>query len=74
MTFPGNACEEADQCQVLSFPPTVAPTKVLLVPLSGSTSFQPYLQRLTKQLRKMGIANKIDDSSARLVASALVEL
>lgn len=52
--------------QVLSFPPTIAPTKVLVVPLSGSESFTPYVQRLTKQLRRLGIANKIDDSSASI--------
>jgi glycyl-tRNA synthetase len=52
--------------QVLSFPPTVAPTKVLLVPLSNAPSFQPFLQKLTKTLRRLGIANKIDDSSASI--------
>src|SRR5271154_6639268 len=56
----------AYRCQVLSFPPTVAPTKVLLVPLSNAPSFQPFLQKLTKQLRRMGISNKIDDSSASI--------
>jgi glycyl-tRNA synthetase len=52
--------------QVLSFPPTVAPTKVLLVPLSGSDDFRPYLQKLTHKLRWMGVSNKIDDSSASI--------
>lgn len=52
--------------QVLSFPPTVAPTKVLLVPLSGSEVFRPFLQRLTYRLRRMGVSNKIDDSSTSI--------
>jgi glycyl-tRNA synthetase len=52
--------------QVLSFPPTIAPTKVLLVPLSGSEVFRPFLQRLTYRLRRMGVSNKIDDSSTSI--------
>ena len=52
--------------QVLSFPPTVAPTKVLLVPLSSSDAFRPFLQKLTYKLRRMGVSNKIDDSSASI--------
>jgi glycyl-tRNA synthetase len=52
--------------QVLSFPPTVAPTKVLLVPLSSSEVFRPYLQRLTHKLRRIRVANKTDDSSVSI--------
>ena len=52
--------------QVLSFPPTVAPNKVLLVPLSSSPSFRPFLQKMTYKLRRMGISNKIDDSSTSI--------
>lgn len=51
---------------VLSFPPAIAPTKVLLVPLSNADAFRPYLQQLTHKLRRMGISNKIDDSSASI--------
>ena len=52
--------------QVLSFPPTVAPTKVLLVPLSSSEVFRPYLERLTHKLRRIGVANKTDASSVSI--------
>lgn len=52
--------------QVLSFPPVVAPTKVLLVPLSNHESFRPLLQRLSVKLRRAGIASKVDDSSASI--------
>jgi glycyl-tRNA synthetase len=52
--------------QVLSFPPSIAPTKVLLVPLSGSDVFRPFLQKLTFRLRRMGISSKTDDSSASI--------
>ena len=55
-----------NNAQVLSFPPTVAPMKVLLVPLSSSDDFRPYLQKLTHRLRRTGISNKIDDSSASI--------
>ncbi|KAM5444767.1 Glycine--tRNA ligase 1, mitochondrial [Microsporum ferrugineum] len=51
---------------VLSFPPAVAPTKVLLVPLSTHASFQPLIQRLTLKLRRLGVSNRVDDSSASI--------
>ncbi|KAI1965922.1 Glycine--tRNA ligase 1, mitochondrial [Ophidiomyces ophidiicola] len=52
--------------QVLSFPPVVAPTKVLLVPLSSHQSFQPLVRQLTLKLRRMGVSNRVDDSSASI--------
>ena len=52
--------------QILSFPPAVAPTKVLLVPLSSASVFTPHVKRLMLRLRRMGISNKIDDSSASI--------
>lgn len=51
---------------VLSFPPTVAPTKVLLVPLSTHPDFAPLTRRLSSKLRKLGISNRIDESSASI--------
>ncbi|KAG5950474.1 Glycine--tRNA ligase 1, mitochondrial [Claviceps sorghi] len=51
---------------VLSFPPTVAPTKVLIVPLSSNAQFRPHIKKLSQQLRNMGISNRIDDSSASI--------
>jgi glycyl-tRNA synthetase len=44
----------------------VAPTKVLLVPLSSQESFRPILQKLSSSLRKLGISSRIDDSSASI--------
>ena len=52
--------------QVLSFPPSVAPTKVLLVPLSNHLRFQPLVQRLGQRLRQLGISNRVDDSGASI--------
>lgn len=51
---------------VLSFPPVLAPTKVLLVPLSSHQSFRPIVQRLMLKLRRLGISNRVDDSSASI--------
>ncbi|KAF8865774.1 glycyl-tRNA synthetase [Acephala macrosclerotiorum] len=51
---------------VLSFPPTVAPTKVLLVPLSGHESFKPLLKAMSLKLRKLGVSSRVDDSSASI--------
>lgn len=51
---------------VLSFPPMVAPTKVLLVPLSSNTDFAPLVKRVGARLRRLGVSNRIDDSSASI--------
>ncbi|KAI5868050.1 glycyl-tRNA synthetase [Durotheca rogersii] len=51
---------------VLSFPPTVAPTKVLIVPLSSNEKFRPTCHKLSQKLRKIGISSRIDDSSATI--------
>ncbi|PYH94943.1 glycyl-tRNA synthetase [Aspergillus ellipticus CBS 707.79] len=58
---------EGDEARgVLSFPPAIAPTKVLIVPLSTHHSFAPLVQRLTTKLRRMGVSNRVDDSSASI--------
>ena len=51
---------------VLSFPPKLAPTKVLIVPLSSSTAFDPTVGKLSRTMRREGIANRVDDSSASI--------
>lgn len=56
----------ADNSQVLSLPPAVAPTKVLIVPLSTHPDFSPLIRRLSQRLRSIGISNRIDDSSASI--------
>ncbi|PTU17744.1 hypothetical protein P175DRAFT_0511971 [Aspergillus ochraceoroseus IBT 24754] len=58
---------EGDEARgVLSFPPLIAPTKVLLVPLSSNPVFRPLTQRLMSSLRRMGISNRVDDTSASI--------
>lgn len=51
---------------VLSFKPLVAPTKVLVVPLSTQETFVPITHKLVSNLRKLGIPSKVDDSSASI--------
>ncbi|VVT57431.1 uncharacterized protein SAPINGB_P005692 [Magnusiomyces paraingens] len=51
---------------VLSFKPLVAPTKVLVVPLSSNEAFAPITQDVISSLRKLGISSKADDSSVSI--------
>jgi glycyl-tRNA synthetase len=51
---------------VISLPAPLAPTKVLLVPLSTHPSFAPIVHQLGIKLRKLGISNRVDDSSASI--------
>ncbi len=57
---------EATERAVLSFPPIVAPTKVLLVPLSNNEDLQPIVKQISKTLRKEQIPFKVDDSGASI--------
>lgn len=51
---------------VLAFPPKLAPTKVLIVPLSGNKEFDPIVDKIGRTMRKQGIANRVDNSSATI--------
>ncbi|CAE6415541.1 unnamed protein product [Rhizoctonia solani] len=51
---------------VLSFPTCVAPTKVLLVPISANTAFVPLIKEISAKLRTAGISARVDDSSATI--------
>lgn len=60
-------CRPEDTARaVLSFPPLVAPTKVLLVPLSTNDQLQPIVKKVATCLKKQQIPFKIDDSSASI--------
>jgi glycyl-tRNA synthetase len=52
--------------QVLSFTPLMAPTKVLIVPLSSDPSFDPFIKLLSRRLRLLGISHRVDNSSASI--------
>lgn len=47
---------------VLSFLPLVAPTKVVIIPLSHKDLFRPFCDRISKKLRDLGISNRIDNT------------
>ncbi|KAI2968469.1 hypothetical protein CBS147323_4254 [Aspergillus niger] len=51
---------------VLSLPILVAPTKVLIVPLSTHQDFVPITKRITEDLRELGISCRADESSASI--------
>ncbi|EMR08547.1 glycine-tRNA ligase [Pneumocystis murina B123] len=57
--------DDIDRC-VLSFLPIVAPVKCLLVPLSNNSAFDPIIDKLSSELRRLGISYKVDDSSAAI--------
>lgn len=44
----------------------VAPTKVLIVPLSNNASLQPIAKNLSRRFRRLRIANNIDASSSSI--------
>ncbi|KAI0018534.1 hypothetical protein F4780DRAFT_750627 [Xylariomycetidae sp. FL0641] len=51
---------------VLSFTPVVAPTKVIITPLSSNKDFEPHVARLSQRLRAAQIPTRVDDSSATI--------
>ncbi|KAI0002503.1 glycyl-tRNA synthetase [Russula compacta] len=51
---------------VLSLPPVVAPTKVLIVPLSAKEEFDPLIREVSSKLRKAGIFSRVDDSNTSI--------
>lgn len=57
--------DDAARC-VLSLPPLVAPTKVLIVPLSSHPDLAPHVREISSLLRKEQIPYKVDDSSASI--------
>jgi glycyl-tRNA synthetase len=44
----------------------VAPTKVLIVPISAQSQFVPIIRKLSSRLRALGITNNVDSSSASI--------
>ncbi|KAI0316596.1 glycyl-tRNA synthetase [Amylostereum chailletii] len=51
---------------VLSLPPVVAPTKVLIVPLSAKEEFDPLIQEVSSKLRRAGVFSRVDDSNTSI--------
>lgn len=57
--------DDADR-GVLSLPPSVAPFKALIVPISNSKELAPLVKQVSRQLRAAGIASRVDDSSTSI--------
>lgn len=51
---------------VLSLPPVVSPIKVLIVPLSSNSAFDPIVSEVSAKLRKAGVALRVDASGASI--------
>ncbi|KZP07965.1 glycyl-tRNA synthetase [Athelia psychrophila] len=51
---------------VLSLPTLVAPTKVLIVPLSANKDFDPLVKNVSTKLRQAGVFSRVDDSNASI--------
>ncbi|KAF7305172.1 Glycyl-tRNA synthetase [Mycena kentingensis (nom. inval.)] len=51
---------------VLSLPALVAPTKVLIVPLSARAEFDPMVREVSTKLRQAGIHARVDDSNTSI--------
>ncbi|KAJ6629361.1 hypothetical protein B0H10DRAFT_1776469 [Mycena sp. CBHHK59/15] len=51
---------------VLSLPAVVAPTKVLIVPLSARAEFDPLVKEVSLRLRKAGVFSRVDDSNTSI--------
>lgn len=66
-TYWNRGAESGDEARaVFSFPPIVAPVKVLLVPLSNEKSFKPLIVELSRKLRTVGVTVRVDDSTASI--------
>lgn len=50
----------------MSFPPIIAPTSVLIAPLSNNKAFAPHVARLSRKLRAARVSTRVDDSSATI--------
>ncbi|KAF5290930.1 hypothetical protein FQA39_LY14536 [Lamprigera yunnana] len=55
-----------EQRTYLSLPPTVAPLKCSVLPLSGNAEFQPFVKQLSTELTKVDVSHKVDDSSGSI--------
>ncbi len=54
------------QRTVFRFPASVAPTKVLILPLSSNAVFEPLIERVQKYMRSAGLPVKVDASTGSI--------
>ncbi|KAI8429503.1 hypothetical protein MSG28_000138 [Choristoneura fumiferana] len=55
-----------EQRTYFALPPTVAPMKCAVLPLSGNTEFQPFVRELSQELISADVSHKVDDSSGSI--------
>ncbi|XP_072935327.1 glycine--tRNA ligase [Epargyreus clarus] len=55
-----------EQRTYFSLPPTVAPMKCAVLPLSGNAEFQPFVRELSQELISADVSHKVDDSSGSI--------
>ncbi|GBP08253.1 Glycine--tRNA ligase [Eumeta japonica] len=58
--------EGDEQRTYFSLPPTVAPMKCAVLPLSGNAEFQPFVRDLSMELTDVDVSHKVDDSSGSI--------
>ncbi|XP_028029609.1 glycine--tRNA ligase [Bombyx mandarina] len=58
--------EGDEQRTYFSLPPTVAPMKCVVLPLSGNAEFQPFVRDLSQELITVDVSHKVDDSSGSI--------
>ncbi|KAJ3611286.1 hypothetical protein NHX12_021302 [Muraenolepis orangiensis] len=58
--------EGDEQRTYFSFPPTVAPYKCSVLPLSQNQEFVPFVKELSEAMTKYGVSHKVDDSSGSI--------
>ncbi|KNC96480.1 glycine-tRNA ligase [Spizellomyces punctatus DAOM BR117] len=58
--------EGDEQRGVLKFPACIAPIKALVLPISHSDEFLPFIKDVVTGLRRFNISNKVDDSGSSI--------
>ncbi|RVE55206.1 hypothetical protein evm_000104 [Chilo suppressalis] len=58
--------EGDEQRTYFSLPPSVAPMKCAVLPLSGNAEFQPFVRELSQELIEVDVSHKVDDSSGSI--------
>ena len=62
----GKDGEKAETRTFFSLPPSVAPVKCSVLPLSNNPEFAPLVKRLSKRLTEAEVSHKVDDSSGSI--------
>jgi len=58
--------KEDEQRTFLTLPPSIAPLKASVLPLSGNPDFTPLVKQLSKALTEVEVSHKVDDSSGAI--------